>query len=108
MKPAFVHILGNLALRERFRDDILDGALSHAYIIEGEKGSGKHLFAKELAAALSCERKDEDGVPLPCYECPSCRKILSGNSPDLMSISTGVAAPPSAWKPFAIFAWTPP
>ena len=86
MKNAFPCLLGNRSLRERFRDDILSGTLAHAYILEGAEGSGKHLFARLFAAALSCEKKDEDGVPLPCGVCPACKKILSGNSPDLKFI----------------------
>ncbi len=30
MKNAFPELLGNQALRERFRDDILSGTLAHA------------------------------------------------------------------------------
>lgn len=86
MKNAFPELLGNDALRERFRDDILNETLAHAYILEGPEGSGKHLFARLFAAALSCEKRREDGVPLPCKNCPSCKKILSGNSPDLIFV----------------------
>ena len=86
MKNDFPALLGNRDLRERFRDDILSGTLAHAYILEGQSGSGKHLFARQFAAALSCENKDRGDLPLPCGECPTCRKILSGNSPDLRFI----------------------
>lgn len=86
MKPAFLELVGNEALRERFRDEILDGTLAHAYILEGADGSGKHLFARQFAAALSCENKGDDSLPLPCGVCPSCKKILSGNSPDLIFV----------------------
>lgn len=87
MKQAFTDMIGNVALRERLRDDLQSGTLSHAYILEGAAGTGKHLLTSRIAAALSCERKNDPSAPLPCRECPSCRKILSGNSPDLILVN---------------------
>ncbi len=78
---------GNMALRERLRDDICSDRLTHAYILEGAAGTGKHMLAVRIAAALACENRGCDGIPLPCMECSSCRKILSGNSPDLIRVS---------------------
>lgn len=78
---------GSTALRERLRDDICSGRLAHAYILEGAAGTGKHMLAVRIAAALACENRNRDGIPLPCMECAACRKILSGNSPDLISVS---------------------
>ncbi|MBQ7173016.1 MAG: hypothetical protein IJR88_02730 [Clostridia bacterium] len=86
MKTAFPELVGNSMLKERFRDEILGGTLAHAYILEGQDGSGKHLFSRLFAAALSCENKENDDFPLPCGVCPTCKKILSGNSPDLIYI----------------------
>ncbi len=86
MKTAFPAVVGNRALCERLASDILCRRLSHAYIIEGAKGSGKHTLAYQIAAALSCEKKDDGDLPLPCGLCPSCKKILSGNSPDLIFV----------------------
>ena len=89
MKPAFTDIRGNETLRRLLGDDIRTGRLSHAYILEGPRGSGKHMLALRIAAALACENKGTDGVPLPCMECPACRKILSGNSPDVIWLNRG-------------------
>lgn len=87
MKPAFTDVVGNDPLRLRLRDDLLSGKLSHAYILEGADGSGKHMLATRIAAALSCEERDDPSKPLPCLTCPSCRKILGGNSPDVITVS---------------------
>ena len=87
MKPAFTDVVGNDALRLRLRDDLLSGKLSHAYILEGADGSGKHMLAMRIAAALSCEERDDPSKPIPCLTCPSCRKILGGNSPDVITVS---------------------
>ena len=89
MKPAFPDIIGNLALRERLRDELLCEKLSHAYVLEGPAGSGKHTLALQLAAALSCEKKKDASAPLPCGTCPSCRKILGGYSPDVIYKNRG-------------------
>ena len=64
------------------------GSFSHAYIIEGVKGSGKHSIARLSAAALSCERKNDDSAPLPCGKCEACRKILEFLSPDVITVGT--------------------
>ncbi len=86
MKQMFDGIAGNEKLRARLGEDLLENRLSHAYIIEGAAGTGKHTLALSLAAALSCERRGDPNAPLPCRTCPSCQKILSGNSPDVILV----------------------
>lgn len=73
-------IVGNAALKRRISNDIDNNTLSHAYIIEGPIGSGRHTLALNIAAALSCERRES----APCYTCKSCRKILETGSPDVI------------------------
>ncbi len=85
MKP-FDSILGNDELRLRLANDIREKTLSHAYIIEGPRGVGKHTLSINLAAALACENALDPSGPLPCLACPSCRKILSGKSPDIITV----------------------
>ena len=83
-KNAMSEIIGNIALKRRLGDDIVSGSLSHAYILEGPNGSGRHTIAYMAAAALACEAKDDASKPLPCLNCPSCRKILEKKSPDVI------------------------
>ena len=82
----FSSILGNDELRLRLANDIREKTLSHAYIIEGPRGVGKHTLAMNLAAALSCENVGDPSHPIPCLACPSCRKILGGKSPDVITV----------------------
>ncbi len=89
MKPFFTDMVANDRLRERLAHEILSGSFSNVYILEGPLGSGKHMLAHRILAALSCERRDDPLAPLPCGTCPSCRKILSGNSPDLIVCNRG-------------------
>ncbi len=87
INDCFSNICGNTALKARLAREISSGrGLSHAYIIEGRTGSGRHTLAVNIAAALSCENKNAD-CGLPCGACNSCRKILSGISPDVIMIA---------------------
>lgn len=78
------NMVGNDVLRERLVRDILASKLAHAYIIEGGVGTGRRMLAKNIAAALSCERKNDS---LPCLECENCRKIMSEISPDVYYVT---------------------
>ena len=86
MQAAFPDMVGNLALRQRLFRELKDHSLSHAYILEGAAGMGKHTLALRIAMALSCLHREEEHASLPCMECASCKKILNGNSPDVIYI----------------------
>lgn len=87
MREYLTRVVGNAALRARLGEELARGAVSHAYIIEGPFGSGKHTLAREIATALSCEHREKQGLSLPCGVCASCRKIAAGNSPDVITVS---------------------
>ncbi len=82
MNVCFDNIVGNDALKSRISRDVCEGTVSHAYIIEGPEGVGRHTLAKSIAAALSCT---SDGQ-VPCGRCRYCQKIFSDNSPDVKVI----------------------
>ncbi len=87
MKQVLTSIVGNESLKKKLCSDILSSTLSHAYIIEGKKGSGKHTLAYLLAAALSCENSHDERHPIPCLRCNTCRRIIEKNSPDVIIVS---------------------
>lgn len=87
MKNNFSSIIANDELCNYFASSIKNNTLSHAFILLGAKGSGKHTLARLIAASLNCESKNNDALPLPCEECNSCRKILQNNSADVIYIS---------------------
>ena len=69
----FADIIGQEQLKEHLRNALESGKISHAYIINGERSSGKEFVAKIFAAALQCEKPDiSSGMTEPCGECRSC------------------------------------
>lgn len=87
MKRYFPRLLGNDKTKERIGAAIENGTLPHAFLIGGESGSGKTTLATEIAAALNCEMRNEANAPLPCGECNCCKRVYSGNFPDLKVLS---------------------
>ena len=54
--------------------------LSHAYLFEGAKGTGKKKVAMQLAKTYFCEQKQGEH---PCEVCPNCKRVTSRNHPDV-------------------------
>lgn len=79
MTETFDVIYGNDALKSWLLTQISHKSLGHAYIIEGQSGSGKRTFAKYAAAAIACTEEHP-----PCMSCAACKKILKGISPDVI------------------------
>lgn len=57
--------------------------VSHAYILNGERGSGKKMLANLFAMTLLCETGDNE----PCGKCHSCKQAESGNHPDIIRVT---------------------
>ena len=87
MKNNFSGLIANEDLCNYFASSAVNGSLSHAYILFGSKGTGKHTLAKLIAAAVNCENKHNENHPTPCLECNSCKKIMADNSADIITIS---------------------
>ena len=75
----FDGLIGNEDIKNTLGQSIAKREFSHAYIIEGPYGSGKHTVARLAAAAIMC--KDSD--TLPCKRCELCQKILNDNCVDV-------------------------
>lgn len=80
---AFKDIIGQEQLKEHLQTAIRMNKVSHAYIINGERSSGKEFIAQVFAMALQCEKGGEE----PCQECHSCKQALSHNQPDIIRIT---------------------
>lgn len=81
--PNFKDIYGQKQIVEHFQNALKSKKISHAYIINGERSSGKEFIAKIFAMALQCE----SGEIEPCNECHSCKQALSGNHPDIIKVT---------------------
>ena len=81
----FKDIIGQDNIKKHLQEGITKGKLSHAYIINGETGSGRHLIASALTKALLCENRTPEGDA--CGVCKSCMQVDSGNHPDLHFIT---------------------
>ena len=81
----FCALYKNEKTRERLSNSLRAHTLSHAYILSGKKGSGKHTLALSVAAALNCEQRD--GASLPCMRCITCQRIFKGQFTDLKVLS---------------------
>ncbi len=76
-------IIGQEKIISHMKNAKKNDRVSHAYIICGEKGSGKKLLAKSFAASLLCEESGDSA----CGKCKSCKQVESGNHPDLRYVT---------------------
>ena len=81
--PNYSDIIGHEDIVKHFKSSIELGKVSHAYILNGEKGSGKKTLAAVVAKSLQCEA----GGPDPCGTCKSCLQAESGNQPDIIWVN---------------------
>lgn len=80
----FKDVVGHKNIIKYIQNAVTADAVSHAYILNGERGSGKKLLANLFAMSLQCENRDEDGDA--CGKCRSCRQAAGGNQPDIIRI----------------------
>jgi len=72
LQPTVLKMLKNSLVKNR---------VAHAYLFEGMRGTGKKEVGLLFTKALFCESL-MDGYK-PCEECNNCRRINSGNHPDV-------------------------
>lgn len=95
-------VVGLTQLTDNLQSAIKHNKISHAYLIQGEKLSGKRMIADIFARALQCEcdrTEAEHQATLfdfasvltdkkirPCNQCRSCKQAISGNHPDIIYV----------------------
>jgi len=80
---SFAEIVGQEDAKKLLKNAVISGNHSHAYILSGEKGSGKMMLAEAFATMLQCENPSDDA----CMECHSCKQSLSRNNPDIIYVT---------------------
>jgi len=68
------------AVIERLQTSFLNRRIGHAYLFDGERGTGKEEAAAYFAKLQLCERPER---AVPCETCSSCRRVESGNHPNI-------------------------
>ncbi len=86
-------IIGHEKIVRHMSGAVSVGKISHAYLFEGEKGSGKRFLADYFAKLMLCEHPVKEMGPdgkerlAPCGKCLTCRKVADGNHPDLIHVT---------------------
>ena len=79
----FKDVVGRNDLIQYMQKSVEQDTISHAYILCGERGSGKRMLANLFAMTLQCETGEAE----PCNECQSCKQIMGGNHPDIIRVT---------------------
>ena len=80
---SFKDVVGHRDIINYIGNAVSMDQVSHAYILNGERGAGKKMLAHLFAMTLLCEK----GGPDPCNECHSCKQAESGNHPDIIRVT---------------------
>lgn len=78
----FKDVVGHRDIIGYIKDAVQQNKVSHAYILNGQRGSGKKMLAKLFAMTLQCESGESE----PCGECRSCIQANNGNQPDIITV----------------------
>ena len=79
----FSEMVGQQAIVETLRNQVMTDRVAHAYLFCGSRGTGKTSTAKILAKAINCEHPVNGD---PCGECANCLREESDASLDVMEI----------------------
>ena len=80
---SFKDVVGHKDILKYISSAVENNRVSHAYILNGERGSGKRMLANLFAMTLLCESGNSE----PCGKCHSCRQAESGNHPDIIRVT---------------------
>ena len=80
---SFKDVVGHKDILKYISIAVENNRVSHAYILNGERGSGKKMLANLFAMTLLCETGDNE----PCGKCHSCKQAESGNHPDIIRVT---------------------
>lgn len=79
----FADVVGQEHIVGTITKAIEQDAVTHAYLFQGPRGTGKTTLARLLAMRVNCEKPT--GVE-PCGTCSSCKALQLGSSLDIVEI----------------------
>lgn len=79
----FDELYGQEAVVASLKNQVKNKEISHAYIFQGTRGTGKTSAAKILSRAVNCLNPIDGN---PCNECENCKKILSESVLDVVEM----------------------
>ena len=79
----FDDVVGQLAVTQTLKTQLVTDKMSHAYLFTGSRGTGKTSCAKILAKAVNCLHPENGN---PCNRCSACRSIDDGSCMDVLEI----------------------
>ncbi len=90
----FKEVVGQDTVVKALRNQVKSKTVPKVVLFLGPPGVGKNTLAEILASSLNCEnpKKDEEGFPISCGECPHCRQVISQRSGGDYFIFNGVKA----------------
>lgn len=77
-------IIGHHQIVEQLQHTVASDRIAGAYLFVGPTGVGKETVARYFAQLIFCQQ--ETYSPVACGTCLACRKMESGNHPDLQFI----------------------
>ncbi len=80
---SFKDVVGHQDVITYIQTAVSKQKVSHAYIIQGARGSGKNMLAELFAMTLLCEKQGAS----PCSVCHSCRQAESRSHPDIIHVT---------------------
>lgn len=79
----FKDIIGQEDLKKHMQKALEQNQISHAYIVNGERESGKLMLTQTFVQAYFCENETIDA----CGECQGCKKVEHLNHPDVIYVT---------------------
>ena len=77
-------IIGHQQIVEQLQHTVASDRIAGAYLFVGPTGVGKETVARYFAQLIFCQQETQS--PVACGTCLACRKMDSGNHPDLQFI----------------------